>query len=762
MKISSIPLYLSFLLFSIGATGQFLQVDDTYTAQQLVQDVLIDSPCANVSNIVVSGDPFSGSEKSYGYFTNSSPTFPFTSGVVLSTARAKRSEGPNTNLIDEGLNAWAGDSDLEQALGISGTYNATILEFDFTPLTSQVSFDYVFASEEYHDSAQCTYSDGFAFLLRPADGSQPWQNLAVLPNSNTPVLVTTVHPAVPGSCPAANEQYFGQYNGSNSAINYNGQTAVLTARATVVPGTTYHIKLVIADQGNIRYDSAIFLDGGSFAVGTDLGPGRTIAANNPVCNGDTHLLDATEPAALGYQWFRDSNPIPGATSAQYTATSSGTYSVDVTLGTGGCVARGEAVIEYVSPPAVTSPVTLVQCDENGDGVALYNLLSAGAQISASAGNVDIRYYPTLSDAQNDVNQIANPQAYSSVVPGSAVARVANTYGCFSYADIILSTPLSGLPGAPPFSVCDTDFDGLAPFDLQNTIEPVLIAALPAGLNIAFYQTASDAALQQNPLPAVFTTTVPNTQVVYARVNDGDDCAGIIPVTLFVFVFPNIDLSDEQLYICPGTTVTVSAPSGFEQYDWSNGQTGQLLAVTTPGSYTVTLSDINRCQRTKTYIVAPSEPAVFNGAEVRDFAGGTNTVVLDYSGIGDYAFSLSGSFQPSPQFDNVAPGIYDAFISDNNGCALAGPFEVVVMDYPKFFTPNGDGVNDIWFIKNLNRFPDATVSIFDRYGKLLHWFPATGDGWDGRKSSEPLPSSDYWFLITFADGREVRGHFTLKR
>src|SRR5690606_14269168 len=104
------------ILVTLDATSQNIQVNDTYTAQQLVEDVLIDSPCANVSNFAVSGDPFSGGQQSYGYFTNSSPLFPFSEGIVLSTARAIRSEGPNNNLIDEGSGSWGGDQDLEDAL----------------------------------------------------------------------------------------------------------------------------------------------------------------------------------------------------------------------------------------------------------------------------------------------------------------------------------------------------------------------------------------------------------------------------------------------------------------------------------------------------------------------------------------------------------------------------------------------------------------------------------------------------------------------
>ena len=116
MKQSCFVLF-AFALSLVGS-GQNLQVDDAYSAQQLVENVLLsNSQCASASNFTVSGDTFDAGQNSYGYFTNANPAFPFTSGVILSTARAKRAEGPNDNLIDEGNTGWTGDADLQQALG---------------------------------------------------------------------------------------------------------------------------------------------------------------------------------------------------------------------------------------------------------------------------------------------------------------------------------------------------------------------------------------------------------------------------------------------------------------------------------------------------------------------------------------------------------------------------------------------------------------------------------------------------------------------
>jgi gliding motility-associated-like protein len=83
-------------------------------------------------------------------------------------------------------------------------------------------------------------------------------------------------------------------------------------------------------------------------------------------------------------------------------------------------------------------------------------------------------------------------------------------------------------------------------------------------------------------------------------------------------------------------------------------------------------------------------------------------------------------------------------------------------YPKFFTPNGDGYNDTWKIKLSDFEEGLTVKIFDRYGKLIKILKSDSDGWNGTYNEQELPATDYWFIVTRADGKEQKGHFSLKR
>jgi len=752
--------------FAVKSTAQFITVDDTYSAQQLVENVLINSPCANVSNFSVIGDPFSSGQQSFGYFNSGSSGFPFSEGIVLSTSRAKKTEGPNNNLIDEGSPLWLGDSELEQALNITNTYNATLLEFDFTPLTSYISFDYIFASEEYQGTAPCRYSDGFAFLLKEAGSSNQYRNLALIPNTNTPVLVTSVHPAIsdPGGCPAINERYFGSYNGASSPINFNGQTVVMTAEANVVPGTTYHIKLVIADHENIRYDSAIFLGGGTFNVGTDLGPDQLISTNNPVCQGTSYPLDATEPGTNNYRWFKDNNPIIGANSPIYNVTTSGVYKVEITLGTSACVATGEVTIEYVPKPALTN-TTIVQCDEDSDGYGLFNLTKADTIIRNNdpiLGNVT--YYEFLADAQNQdtAQAITNIANYESL-PKTIYAGVGNNYGCYAVATVSLQLSNNPVPLFRDFETCDldADIDGFFAFNLRDA-DPIVLNGLPAGLVVEYYPTIEDAILQTNILPLSYTNTIQYQMYIYAKILNGPDCYGIIPLHLFVNSHSPDNFEDETVILCDLNTVRLEVDNIFGSYSWSNGGMSNYTDVSTPGEYTVTVSDSNTCLATKKFIVVPSDTPVIVQVEINDLEETDNTILIHYTGSGNYEFSVDGIiFQDSPYFTGISAGEHTAWVRDKNGCGEAVE-TFYVLNYPKYFTPNADGYNDIWNIPNVTRLSGATIAIFDRYGKLLYKFTPKQKGWDGKYNSKDLPSEDYWFAIHMENGKTVKGHFALKR
>jgi len=751
-------IFLLFIAVFQSSQAQYITVDDNQTAQELVENVLINSPCANVSNITVSGWAFA-SGNSYGYFNAGTSTFPFQDGVILSTGRAASAIGPNNSLLSEGTANWLGDSDLQQAIGENNTINATVLEFDFLPLANKVSFEYIFSSEQYlsnPNANQCNFSDGFAFLLKEV-GSQPYENLAVIPGTTIPVKITTVR----GSgtiCPPANEIYFDAFNGQNHPTNFNGQTKILKAEATVTPGVLYHIKLVIADQGNQLYDSAIFLGGGSFKVEIDLGPDRLIATSNPICDGETYTLNAFQSGNNSYQWFKNGVIIPNATNASYIVSDAGDYRVEVTLNNSACVATGAVTIEYAQPPNASN-ATLVQCDPDANSIAVFNLRTMDALITNNNNQWVVNYFETLAAAQNFTNSISNPNSYNSGAT-TIYAVVTNTFGCNSIVSVNLEISNATANVPAPYQVCDTDGtnDGLAQFNLA-TVTPQILNGLPAGLLVNYYLTLENDYTGITPLPNLFTTTIPNQQVIYAKIYNGSNCYDIVPVTLIVNSFSENFIPQTSTF-CEGGSTVLIAPTGNYTYVWTTGETTQSVQVSNPGVYSVIVTNAFGCSAIQQYTVSTTEPLTLIDVVVNDFNGVNNSITIIYSGNGTYQFSIdSVTFQESPVFTNVSPGAYVVSAIDLNQC---GGFttSVLVLDYPRFFTPNGDSFNDFWGIENLDQY--YTISIFNRFGQLLKTLSGNAAAWDGTFNGSPLPADDYWFVLKMNDGQTIKSHFALKR
>lgn len=770
---SKFGIMLLLLFLTTAASAQYIQVDDTYTAQRLVENVLINNSCASISNVSVSG--IRDSSQSYGYFSGAGTTFPFANGIILSTGKARGAIGPNTSLLDDGSDrSWGGDRDLEVALNINNSVNATVLEFDFIPLSNSISFDYMLSSEEYHDNAPCRYSDGFAFLLKEADTNNPYRNLAVIPGTNIPVKVTSVHPDIPGNCGPQNEQYFDAFNGREHPTNFNGQTKVLTARSVVTAGVRYHIKLVIADESNYRYDSAIFIGGGSFTMGTDLGADRLLSTANPLCDGEVHTIDATTAIATGYQWYKNGAPISGATNATYIvdpatdATPAATYTVDVTFNAA-CIANGTVKLEY-APAVVLGTYTLLQCDDNNDGLTVFNLQKAGELVENSEPDLtSVNYFSGLADAEANTNELAIDAPFRNTTANQDIyVRMQNRYGCIGIATVTLATSANTVSNAALLEECDDDGtdDGFTTFDLTAT-SATIVAALPAGVTVDYYTSYNDALTYTNRIatPQSFINTIAFSQTLFARVSSGDDCYGIANVPIIVHSFGSA-LNDEEVFLCQSANnIPLNAGSGYTSYSWdTNPPTlSQVLTVSQPGTYTVTVTNVYNCTGTKTFTVTPSGQATGADVQINDFTGDHNSITVIPQGLGTYVYSLNGvRYQDSPVFSDLSAGQYVVYIKDVNGCGPVLKKNVVVLDYPKFFTPNGDNSHDYWTIPYMRSRPGISVIIYDRYGKVITGLTGTSPGWDGTLNGSKLPATDYWFVITLEDNRTVKGHFALIR
>lgn len=773
LKVFLSVFFICFLSLQINAQ---ISIDDQKTPQHLIENILVNSDCVSVTNTSGKGDTYSPGQQSFAYFNAGSSGFPFSEGIVLTTSTSQNAVGPYYSFIGQGDVNWLGDTDLNNILGIS-SINATVLEFDFVPLTDFLSFNYIFASNEYQSFYPCEYSDGFAFLIKEAESSEPYKNLAVLPNESIAVSSTNVHPKIePGvavngdrypGCAAVNEQYFNGLNGNSSPINYAGQTVVMNAQTNVVAGKKYHIKLVIADDKNRYFDSAVFLEAGSFSSKIDFGADQTEASGKPLCFGQQATLDTHLASSYDFKWYKDGVLLPTEKNPVLQASTSGTYKAEVTLTPSICVLTGEIKIE-VAPEILITNTTLVQCDDNTDGLSIFNLKKVDNLIKNNASDITNNgYFETLADAQAKTNAIANPENYTNKSANQIVfGRIENKFGCFKISEIQLQISNNTIASQNPIKTCDADDqqDGLYQFDLQSEVTPQLIAGLPAGLEVHYFLNPNDALTETNVLPNSFKNTVAFTQTIYARIINGADCYTISPITLVVNTFDPPNFKEESKYLCKDGTITLSVASGFSSYLWNpSNETSNSILVSTAGDYSVTVTDANGCQKTKKFKVILSEPATITEAVVKDFSGVDNSVLIKYTGTGNYEFSLDGNtFQDEPLFTGIQSGVYYAIARDKNGCGLSNRFLFYVLDYPRFFTPNGDGYNDLWTIKEVSQMPDYTVHIFDRYGKFLKQMNQNSIGWNGLFNGEQLPADDYWFTLLFVNGKSVKGHFSLKR
>ncbi|HLV15003.1 MAG TPA: choice-of-anchor L domain-containing protein [Xanthomarina sp.] len=766
------------LLFGVSHAQNVTTNSSTYTAQELIEDILIDSNC--ISDVVVTnvvGGNFNGSDASYGYFESNGANFPFQNGIVLSTGKLANVQGPNTSLSDDNAPNWGGDEDLEEVLNESRTTNATVLEFNFRAVADQISFRYLFASEEYQqgDANTCRYSDLFGFLIKEADGGR-YDNIAVIPGSYTPVKVTTVHSGIPGACNPINEAYFGGWNGTNAPINFNGQTAVLTAIADVTPNVLYHVKLVIADHINYRYDSAVFLEAGSFQLNTDLGPDMLVSRNNALCPNETVTLNASQPGTNTYKWFRNGVEIPMETNSTYVVSEAGTYSVEVIID-GSCFSYGNIQIELATNPIVFD-TTLITCDYNLDGFTTYNLYHAETDVINNDQSLNLEnFYLTSTEAVNGTNPITNPTSFNNTSMNQIIyARVSNANGCISVAEVTLNITNNQVT-LPMYSVCDDQInDGITILNLADLTSFILSQnEVPNTSSITFYKSQEDLENQSNELSGTYENTEsPNFDNLYIQITDNGICYAYTSIPITVNPSPEL-LPDEETSYCLNLfpqNITLKAgiingiPSDFT-YEWELDGVDlalntEQISVNEMGVYTVTATNNYNCSTSRTITVLPSNIATIEDVFIT-VASSNNSITISVSGEGEYEYALDeGIFQDSNSFFNVSAGYHTVYVQDKNGCGIISK-NVSVLGFPKFFTPNGDGYNDFWNPIGIDYSNTSTkVKIFNRYGKLLKELKTSSSGWDGTFNGKDVPSDDYWFLVSLSNGKEYRGHFSLKR
>uniref|UniRef100_UPI002E788137 T9SS type B sorting domain-containing protein n=1 Tax=Flavobacterium facile TaxID=2893174 RepID=UPI002E788137 len=533
----------------------------------------------------------------------------------------------------------------------------------------------------------------------------------------------------------------------------NMNLAVLIANNSTVPGATF--EWIATFNNNIN----------SLGLSSTGGLGTIDQVLN--------LLDPTQPSSLTIQV----RPVLGTCKGNF-------QDIIITVNTKPEIQRvniapaticnnGSTVLTIVASPVGTVYDWVVS---NVNGVVLSN----GSTSGSSTSNVITMNLELIDE------EIAGRLTFT-ITP-----RNGNCIGLPFTTGIINVNPI---PGAPFFSplppICS---GGTTAGLLVNPSFPVL-----AGTEIVWEVvqevnvTGASNGFGIAPAPILQTlTNTTNNQgyVIYSVKSRLNGCeSNAVNITVFVNPKPKPDLTDGHICVDPaGNTfqsyfLSTQLSNANFRYRWFKlntvtnlyeeifGETNSTYEVTTEGTYKVEVIDVTyttNCIETDIAVVGEEIPATGFTYVVTDAFtdNATITILVNPVGTGNLIYSLDGgAWQSSNVFTGVEAGEHEVLILDEEGCTNLSD-KIFVIDYPKYFTPNGDGIHDTWNVVGLNQ-ADAKLYIFDRYGKLIKQLvPVDGSpGWDGTYNGQLAPSTDYWFTIEFSENnqqKQFKSHFSLKR
>lgn len=389
---------------------------------------------------------------------------------------------------------------------------------------------------------------------------------------------------------------------------------------------------------------------------------------------------------------------------------------------------------------------------------------------------------------NNTNAVITKTIYIYGTSGFPVGECQSDESSFTISinpiPVINPIPLYDVnPSVIDRTYCDTDGtnDGVLNIPLTQYNSTILGTQTGSEFSVTYHPNEDDALDNINPV----IESLSNNPTLYAVVRNSNfaNCSSTpMKIEFVINLLPEPNPEDKYLCInsvtgLPISYVTLDAGVyGNLNYEWKDmigvpvGNNNPLYTTNILGDYTLTVTDnITGCvSDTKTVSVLPSSIAITGYTITQDFSDNQIITVIP-NGLGEnYIYQLDGGlFQESNVFTNVTSGNHIIIVRDKDGCGDSDPIEVLIIKYPKFFTPNSDGYNDYWNIYDLKELGDTNskISIFDRQGKLLKQISPFGQGWDGMYNGKALLADDYWFIVNYTrEGitREFKSHFSIKR
>ncbi|PKP04064.1 MAG: hypothetical protein CVU11_06125 [Bacteroidetes bacterium HGW-Bacteroidetes-6] len=760
---------LVFVLFAGGGslTKAQLTVTSGLTPAQYV-DFLVGAGIT-YSNVVYTGDV-----NSIGKFvTGATPTnLGIGSGVIMSTgyvngASAQPAIGsPVSNFVS--YSTMGGSDPQLQSLIPSYTINdATLLEFDFIPVSDTVRFRYVFGSEEYNEWVGSSFNDVFGFFIsgpNPTGGSYTNYNMARIPGTNLPVTIDNVNSGSYSTYYVNNENLNGQ------TIVYDGFTVVLTAWTRVTPCQQYHIKLAIGDAGDASFDSGVFLEANSFSS-----PVITASTNyvNDTILGNFAMEGGCNDAVI---CFSLSDPASSNFTINYTLQGSATNGVDFpTFPTSMTIPAGSDSVCYIISP---------YADGLSEGmesiiIVLQNQISCNTVSDTIV--IDILDYDNLQISMTPDTTICGGSAIISTLPSMGVPPY--NYAWDNGLPALTTHTVSPL-ATTTYTVTITDYCGYEiSGDVTITVGSGLAEAGP-DQEICDGETAT---LEANSsLGYIWSTgettqsidVSPTTETMYYVTVTGI-CEGNDSVTVYVNPLPVVSAALDPVSICAGDSASLSAAGALE-YIWSSspvdatlhqtpGETNDYFTVSPGGTttYFVTGTDANGCSNTASAAITVIPSPVASFFTQPPIASSFDPTFHFYDNSQGnpvlWLWTLDDGTQYNiPEFVHQFPvddfGDYEVilYVENSFGCfdSIVGSVRVkpdYTLYIPNSFSPNEDGINDYFHISGIN-FPDDEFSIrvYDRWGSLVFASTNPSFQWDGKKDGGYAPMGTYVYRIYYRD------------
>lgn len=788
-------LFYIFILISSSNVSAQLVTNSNVTPNNLVQNTLLGAG-VNAFNI-----SYTGSNDAIGFFNGSSSNIGLSSGIIMTTGTVRNRTslfgaqqgpfGPNDEPGAGFDNNEPGYGQLNAFTNGTDTYNAAVLEFDFEATGSIVSFNYVFASEEYIEFVNAGYNDVFAFLIS-GPGIIGSKNIAIIPGTTTPVTIDNVNDIV-------NSAYYidngtgnsGPQNNNNSVVQYDGFTTVLTATSDVVCGETYHIKIAIADAGDGAYDSGVFLEGGSFTSPAPMLVNSQVTSIGSLAS--NQLLEGCSSATIS---FTRSDSINFSQTFQLNYSGAASNGIDysnlpnsVTFNAG--QANSSIVLQTIADNIVESTedfiVTMVYSGMCGqqtvistsleivDQTPLNITMPPNLELSCITGN-SIVLAPIISGGTPNYNYNWNTGETSTTLLAAPIDTT--TY-------ILTVTDACGTQiEVDSVRLTVAIFDPLVVTASNDTIvycpnSPVEISAVASGgagsLN---YQWSNNGG-------ATAVTTVQTLVDQNFIILVTDQCGNIKEDSLFIDIVRDTlaTKSYGDTTICPygDAVIGVNATSGTGdyRYDWDiNEFTQEITASPSKSSYFY-VNVYDSCNtyfkrdsvlvRTKkpvaNFLACPIEgieklPITFNNLSQR---------ATDYEW---YFGNDDDSYNETPTYTYYTAGEYEVTLVaiDNLGCRdTTNQNFIVHPEYfgyvPNAFTPNGDGINDT-FNGSFLGIKASNLEIFNRWGELIYQSSSTRGYWNGTENNKPAKVDVYIYKIEVTDYSNIthsyKGHINLIR